>query len=290
MIERLCLIGMGLIGGSIAKTARKKQLCRSAVGFDQNYEATLKAKALGVIDVAADVMIDAVRGADLVIISTPVGAMESILRKLKASWSDTAVYTDVGSTKVSIVNAARAVFGDVPANFIPGHPIAGAELSGVEAAIEDLFENKRVILTPLPVSSTQHLARVRDFWGAVGASVSEMTADHHDAVLAATSHFPHLLAFALTDLLGRKDEKKEILKFAAGGFKDFSRIASSDPGMWRDICLANSGAILPLIEEFQRELERISQVIEAHEGEDLLQIFSSAGLARGRFLEQYSNI
>ena len=290
MFERLCLIGMGLIGGSIAKTARIKQLCRSTVGFDQDYDVTLKAKSLGVVDVAADTILDAVQGADLVIISTPVGAMESILRALKASWSDAAVYTDVGSTKVSVVNAARAVFGDVPANFIPGHPIAGAELSGVEAAIEGLFENKRVILTPLPASSPGHMARIRDFWDAMGGTVSEMTADHHDDVLAATSHFPHLLAFALTDLLGRKDEKREILKFAAGGFKDFSRIASSDPRMWRDICLANSGAILPLIEEFQQELERISQFIEAHEGDDLQQIFHSAGNARGRFLEQYLKI
>ncbi|WP_031433122.1 prephenate dehydrogenase [Methylomarinum vadi] len=288
LFDKLCIIGVGLIGSSVARAARKQGLCKQVVAFGRETDNPnlVRAKQLGVVDRFYTDIEPAVTDADCVVIAVPVGAAETIFKLLQPYWNDTAVYTDVCSTKGSIVSAAKAVFGRVPSNFIPAHPIAGAERSGVEAGMADLFENKRLIITPLQDSHEVALEKVTRFWEGMGAAVSLMDVAHHDTVLAATSHLPHILAFALVDLLGRKDEQVEIFKFAAGGFKDFSRIASSDPTMWLDICMANKQEIIPLIQQLQAELSKIQQMLEHDESQQLFATFTYAREARQRFLDQ----
>ncbi len=288
MLDRLCVIGVGLIGGSIARAVRKQGLCSSIIGVGQNQRNLAIAKELGVIDEYSQSVDKAAESADMVIIATPVGSLESIVRSLYDSWSSDAVYTDVGSTKLSVVDAVKTVFGEVPPNFVPGHPIAGAEKSGVEASLVDLFQDKTVILTPLLTTSEKSLTTVRSLWTSIGAKVSEMDPAHHDSILAATSHFPHILAYALVDLLGKKDEKAEIFKYAAGGFKDFTRIASSDPKMWLDICLANKAEIIPLIEQFSAELDVIAAMLNNNASEALFDRFCGAKQARQRFIDRFN--
>lgn len=286
MIERLCVIGVGLIGGSIARAARAQGWARMVIGVDANAGNLRKALDLGVIDVACESVADGVAACDLVVIATPVGSVETLLRQLKPVWSEHTIYTDVGSTKCDVIAAAERVFGTVPSNFVPGHPIAGAERSGVEAAQADLYQGKRVILTPLPDTRPEAVWRVEELWRALGAKVSRMEPAHHDEVLAATSHLPHVLAFVLTEMLGRKDEQQEIFQYAAGGFRDFTRIASSDPKMWLDICLANGREIVPLIEQYREALRRAADLIANRSADELLALFAHARQARQRFLDQ----
>ena len=288
MFKKLCLIGVGLIGGSIAKAARKQGIVDSIVAYgDEDHLANLQqALDLGVIDsFTADIAL-ALENADLVIIATPVGAFHAVAQLLLPHWSSHCIYTDVGSTKTSVVEAFCDVFGYVPVNFIPAHPIAGAERSGVAAARDDLFLGRRLIITPMTNSDSLAISHVSQFWHSIGSSVSTMSVDHHDMVLAATSHLPHVLAFALVAMLGRKDEQKEIFKYAAGGFKDFSRIASSDPTMWQDICLANKQHIIPLIQQLKTELSSIEVLITNNQATELFETFTYARDARQRFLDQ----
>ena len=289
MFERLCIIGVGLIGGSIARAARHYGLSKSIVGYGRledvpNLEA---AKYLGVIDDYYLQIESALEGIDCLIIATPVAAVESIFALLKPYWSQQIIYTDVGSTKLSVIKAAEHVFGKVPDNFIPAHPIAGAEQSGVEASFYDLFLNRRLIITPLKNTQTNSIRKIQNFWELSGSVVSMMDVNRHDAVLAATSHLPHILAFALVDMLGHKDEQSEIFKYAAGGFRDFTRIASSDPAMWRDICIANKSEIIPLIQQTRMQLDKIECLLENDKDQQLLEIFAYANTARQRFLNQF---
>jgi 3-phosphoshikimate 1-carboxyvinyltransferase len=289
MFERLCIIGVGLIGGSIARAARHYGLSKSIVGYGRledvpNLEA---AKLLGVIDDYYLQIEAALEGIDCLIIATPVAAVENIFALLKPYWSQQIIYTDVGSTKLSVIKAAEYVFGKVPDNFIPAHPIAGAEQSGVEASFYDLFLNRRLIITPLKNTQTNSIRKIQNFWELCGSVVSMMDVTRHDAVLAATSHLPHILAFALVDMLGHKDEQSEIFKYAAGGFRDFTRIASSDPAMWRDICLANKSEIIPLIQQTRMQLDKIECLLENDKDQQLLEIFAYANTARQRFLNQF---
>jgi 3-phosphoshikimate 1-carboxyvinyltransferase len=289
MFERLCIVGVGLIGGSIARAARRYGLSKNIVGYGrqhdiQNLEV---AKKLGVIDDYYLQIEQAVQGADCVVIATPVASLESIFALLKPFWSEHTIYTDVGSTKYSVVTAAEQVFGKVPDNFVPTHPIAGAEQSGVEASLCDLFLNRRLIITPLNNTRADALSKIQSFWELCGSMVSIMDVNRHDSILAATSHLPHILAFALVDMLGHKDEQSEIFKYAAGGFRDFTRIASSDPAMWRDICLANKSEIIPLIQQTKEQLDKMQHLLENEDSEQLLTIFAYANTARQRFLNQF---
>lgn len=288
MFNRLCLIGVGLIGGSVALAAREQGLCRQIVAYgDEKHQTNLAlAQQLGVIDAYYFDIGAALAGSDCVIIATPVGSMAYLFAEMKPFWSSDCVYSDVGSTKHSVVEALTSVFGQVPDNFVPAHPIAGAEKSGVQAANVNLFVNKRLIMTPLAHTSRSAVNVIRRLWTSIGSVVSEMTVEHHDTVLAATSHLPHILAFALVGLLGRKDEQHEIFKYAAGGFKDFSRIASSDPTMWQDICLANKQEIIPLIQQLQAELGKIEQLLAHDQAAELFATFTYARNARQRFLDQ----
>lgn len=288
MFKKVCVIGVGLMGGSIAKAARAKNLVEMIVGFGRldDVENLQRAKDLNVIDEFYTDIETAVFEADCVIIATPVAATESVLKMLKPFWSAQTVYFDVGSTKGNVIAAAEMVFGEIPSNFIPAHPIAGAENSGVQAALVDLFVNKRLILTPVENTHNEALQKTQQFWEAIGAVVSIMDVQQHDNVLAATSHLPHLLAFALVDMLGQRDEQEDIFKYAAGGFRDFTRIASSDPTMWTAICGANKAEVLPLLEQFKTELSKIQHLVETGDDVKLFELFSYANTARERFLAQ----
>ncbi len=289
MFKKICIIGVGLIGGSVARAARKNGLCAeiTAYGRAQDLTNLQRAQELKVIDSYSLDLSIAVSEADCVLIATPVGAMTTIFKQLLPFWSDKALYMDVGSTKGNVIDALNFVFDDMPANFVPAHPIAGAEQSGVDAAREDLFKNKRLILTPSEKTTSELISLAEQFWQAMGSVVSCMEVEQHDAVLAATSHLPHILAFSLVDLLGKKDEQVDIFKYAAGGFKDFTRIASSDPTMWRDICQANKQHIIPLLEQMCAELNGVKSMLESSDTKALHNTFTYARNARQRFLEQY---
>jgi len=289
MFDKLCIIGVGLMGGSVARVARLKGLSKNILGYGrlQDLQNLETAKRLGVIDdYSLDIEV-AVQDADCVVIATPVESIESILSLLQPIWSDHTIYTDVGSTKGNVVAAARHVFGVIPSNFVLTHPIAGGEQSGVEAAVDDLFVNKRLIISPLSHTRQDALQKIQGFWEQCGSEVSMMDVCRHDAILAATSHLPHILAFALVDMLGHQDEQSEIFNYAAGGFRDFTRIASSDPTMWRDICLANKNEIIPLLQQTKSQLDKIQCLLENNDGQQLFEIFAYANTARQRFLNQF---
>lgn len=280
MINKLTIIGVGLIGGSLARALKKAKACKEIVGSNRNVSQLKKAVELGVIDRYDTDIAKAAAGADMIVLAAPVGSTEAILRRLKDHLGSTTVITDVGSTKQSVIEAARAVFGKVPGNFVPGHPIAGTEQSGVEASSAQMFRQRRVALTPLPETDAQALNIVRMMWEQAGAEVVQMDARTHDEILAATSHLPHVLAYTLVDTLARMERHADIFRFAAGGFRDFTRIAASDPVMWRDICLANRVAIVKMIEIFNADLNRFAAVLRDEDSAALLALLERAKAAR----------
>jgi len=283
MIERLCIIGVGLIGGSLARALRVAGAVGEIVGASRNAEHLQRAVDLGVIDRFDTDISTAVQGADMVFLSVPLGAMRKVFELIKTSLAANAVVTDGGSAKGCVVSDVEAVWGEMPAWFVPGHPIAGTERSGVEASFAELYQGKRVILTPTASTAADALQRVRAMWEAAGAVVNEMEVRHHDEVLAATSHLPHVLAFTLVESLARMSEQREIFEYAAGGFRDFTRIASSDPVMWRDICLANRDAVLAMVEHFSSDLDVLTDAIRSRDADAILKIFSAAKSARDAF-------
>jgi prephenate dehydrogenase len=280
MIDRLCIIGVGLIGGSLALALRQAGFVKEIVGTSRRSEHLHRAVELGVIDHFDLNMARAALGADIIVLGVPLGAMQAVCTQIKDVLSEQTVLTDVGSSKASVVNAVRQALGFLPTGFVPAHPIAGTEQSGVEAAFAELFEDRRVILTPVQSSSAEAVQTVHDMWVATGAIVEQTDVAHHDQVLAATSHLPHMLAFALVDSLARMGEHDEIFRYAAGGFRDFTRIASSDPVMWHDICLANRDALLTMMARFQDDLSIISDAIQSSDSETLLKVFTRAKRAR----------
>jgi prephenate dehydrogenase len=286
MLNRLCIIGVGLIGGSFALSLREAGLVREVVGVDRDLENLRLAEFLGLIDRGAASLEEGVEGADCVFIAVPVGVMPAIFRGLAPLWQNDTVYCDAGSTKRDVLAALESVFGEVPSNFVPGHPIAGAENSGASAARAGLFSNRRVILTPVAGTRQEALELIRTLWESVGSRVSLMEATRHDQVLAATSHLPHVLSFALTSMLGKHDEKQEIFTYAAGGLRDFTRIAGSDPAMWRDISLANRDQLLPLIEEYRDALADVAKMLADEDADRLVHLFADANQARKRFIDQ----
>jgi prephenate dehydrogenase len=280
MINKLTLIGVGLIGGSLARALRDAGHVREVVGYGRGLANLQRAVELGVVDRIETSLSAAVRDADMVVLATPVGGMAEILGAIAPYLARAAVVTDVGSVKGTVAAAARIVLGEKLAGFVPGHPIAGTERTGVEASFSSLFVGRRVVLTPLPETSAEALARVRAMWQAAGAEVVSMSVEHHDAVLAATSHLPHLLAYALVDMLARLDDSREIFAYAAGGFRDFTRIASSDPVMWRDISIANREAIVKMLKQYQAEVNGLIKAVAAGDGMKLQTLFARAKAAR----------
>ena len=282
--ERVAILGLGLIGSSLARVLRTQGLAKEIVAAGSRPSTLARGLELGIIDQACGSVADAVAGADLVILAMPVGGMQQAFAELaEAIKRSSVIVTDVGSVKGAVVEAARRALGYVPATLVPGHPIAGSEKSGVEAGSADLFRRHKVILTPLDETDPQALQRVQNLWHRAGAEVILMSVAAHDQILAKTSHLPHLLAFSLVDALARESENLEIFRYAAGGFRDFTRIAASDPRMWHDIALANQPALLEAIEHFQGSLNMLRAAVQQRDGESLLNIFTRAKAARDHF-------
>jgi len=279
-IGKLVVVGVGLIGGSCAAALRRAGAVGEIVGLGRSSESIARALALGVIDRAATDWADALAGADLVLLSMPVGQTRAALDSAAPHLEAHTLVTDAGSTKGDVVAAARAALGRRIGRFVPAHPIAGAEKSGVDAASADLFRGKRVVVTPLAENAPGSVARVRAFWESCGARVTEMDPQEHDRVFAAVSHLPHVLAFCLVDALARRENAEVLFGFAASGFRDFTRIAASHPEMWRDICLANREALLAEIARYGSELDRLRELLAAGDGAALESLFRHAREAR----------
>ncbi len=277
------MIGLGLIGGSFALGLKQRGGCGTVVGYDLNPDQLREGLRLGVIDQIAGDLQQAVEQADVVMLAVPVKVMERTMAEIRPWLRPGTVLTDVGSAKGSVVMAAEQVFGQVPTMFVPGHPIAGSEKSGVTAAKSNLFENHKVILAPLAETDRSALKVVHQLWDALGADVHHMDVKRHDEVLAATSHLPHLLAFSLVDTLANDCENRDIFRYAAGGFRDFTRIAASDPMMWHDIFLANRDATLKVLDEFTDGVDRLRHAIDQGDGPALLGVFTRAKSARDHF-------
>ncbi|WMN20917.1 bifunctional prephenate dehydrogenase/3-phosphoshikimate 1-carboxyvinyltransferase [Pseudomonas piscis] len=283
MIGRLVVIGLGLIGGSFAKGLRESGICREVVGVDLDPQSRRLAVELGVVDRCEEDLALACQGADVIQLAVPILAMEKLLAKLASMDLGQAVLTDVGSAKGNVVRAATEAFAGMPTRFVPGHPIAGSEQSGVEASNAQLFRRHKVILTPLAQTDALALALVDSLWRELGADVEHMQVQRHDEVLAATSHLPHLLAFGLVDSLAKRSENLDIFRYAAGGFRDFTRIAGSDPVMWHDIFLANREAVLRTLDTFRNDLDALRDAVDAGDGHQLLGVFTRARVAREHF-------
>jgi len=284
-IGRLAVIGVGLIGGSLARALRKAGRVDEIVGCGRGRANLDEAVKLGVIDHYSHDISEAVRDADVVFLAAPLGAMRGAFDAMRATLPGHALITDGGSAKGSVVTDCREAAPELLRRFVPGHPIAGTENNGVAASFAELYQNRRVILTPLPENDSVAVARVRALWEACGAEVTEMSVEHHDEVLAATSHLPHMLAFGLVDMLARLKENDEIFRYAAGGFRDFTRIASSNPVMWRDICIANREALSPMLAAFAEEMTALADSIASADSDELLNIFERAKAARDRYVD-----
>lgn len=276
MIDKLCIIGVGLIGSSLSLALKQAGAVAEVVGYGRNRDNLQKGRELGVLDRYESSLAAAVKDADVIVVAVPLGAMQQVFAEIAAAAPADALITDVGSAKGSVVQAALAELGDGISRFVPGHPIAGGEQSGVEAGYATLFQGRRVILTPLAQTDAAASARIDAMWRKCGADIEYLEIEHHDKVLAATSHLPHMLAYALVHHLSNLNEHEEIFRYAAGGFRDFTRIASSDPVMWRDVCIANGDALVDLIEQYQGELDRIKLAIKARDADELLQLFGRA--------------
>jgi prephenate dehydrogenase len=289
MIDRqlgnVVIIGVGLIGGSLGRALQERNMAARITGVARSRETLDLALQLGVIDEAEQDPAQAVRDADLVLIATPVSVIGELLQSIKAQLPEHCIITDAGSVKGSVVTAAREVLGEGVKKFVPGHPIAGTENSGVAASFAELFIDHKVILTPLAENADADVRLVQDMWQACGANVTCMSVAEHDAILAATSHLPHLLAFSLVDFLAQQDSHEEIFANTAGGFRDFTRIAASNPVMWRDICLANRDQLVPLLESMEGQLEKYRTLLLDANASQLEQAFSRAKKARDQLPE-----
>ena len=285
LIRRLAVIGVGLIGGSLVRALRTAGEVGEVVGCGRGKPNLEQALELGVIDRYTHQIEEAVQDADLVFLAVPLGAMGHAFKSMRGHLQPDAVITDGGSAKACVVEACRDAFGELPPGFVPGHPIAGTEQSGVEASFAELYQNRRIILTPTGSTSLSALEKVESMWKLCGAEVTQMTVEHHDEVLAATSHLPHMLAFSLVDTLSRMKENDEIFRYAAGGFRDFTRIASSNPVMWRDICIANKKALGEVLEYYIEEMRELADAVSRGDADGLQEIFSRAKAARDRYID-----
>jgi len=278
-MKRLAVIGVGLIGGSFALGLKKARAVAHVVGVGRNPANLEVAMQRGIIDSIASDAAAAGRDADLVLVAAPVGQYPQIFSSLRET---KALITDAGSTKRDVIAAARKALGKNIARFVPGHPIAGAEKSGAAAASAELFRNRRVVLTPLAENEEDSVSTIQSLWAACGARVSRMDADEHDSVIAAVSHLPHLLAFALVHEVAQRGNSAELFSFAAGGFRDFTRIASSHPEMWRDICVANRDRLLDEVSRFSKKLERVKALLDRPA--ELEKLFAEARAARDAWI------
>ena len=282
---RLAVIGVGLIGGSFALALKQGGKVSHVVGVGRNRANLELARERGIIDAIAGDAGVAARGADVVLLAAPVAQFPAIFAQLKDC---KALITDAGSTKRDVVAAARAALGAKIAQFVPAHPVAGAEKSGAGAANAELFRARRVVLTPLEENPPSAIAQVQALWEACGARITRLDPDEHDTVLAAVSHLPHLLAYALVDDIARRANAEQLFSYAAGGFRDFTRIASSHPEMWRDICIANRDRLLSELRRYQAKLGDMEKLLQASDAAGLEKLFAEARAARDRWLKSSS--
>jgi prephenate dehydrogenase len=279
-IGKLAIAGVGLIGGSFALALRKAHSVKSIVGIGRSAATLARAQELGIIDEAAPSIAEAVRGADIVLIAAPVAQTEAILTAIQPHLQPGTIVTDAGSTKTDVVAAARRALGSKIGQFVPGHPIAGRERNGPDAALADLYRGKKVILTPLSENSAIDVARISAAWETCGAQIHRLTPEEHDRVFAAVSHLPHLLAYALVDDIARKPHADLLFQYAASGFRDFTRIAGSSPEMWRDITLANSAALLQELDAYLLQLQALRRHLVAADGAAIEAVYANAQRAR----------
>jgi prephenate dehydrogenase len=285
VLKKLVIFGVGLIGGSVALALKQAGSAAQIIGVGRSSKSLQTAVDLGVIDIASSNVADAIKDADIVLIAAPVAQTPAILTAIKPHLSATTVITDAGSTKSDVLISAKEILGAQFNQFVGGHPIAGAEKSGVTAATADLYRNKNVVLTPTEATNLEAVQRVRELWQSCGATVSEMLAETHDGIFAAVSHLPHLLAFALVDEVASRPNAEQLFGFAASGFRDFTRIAGSHPEMWRDISLANKDALLNELSAYQTEISTLKTMLENSDGAGLQALFERASLARNAWAE-----
>lgn len=283
MFEQLGVIGCGLMGGSFALAMKRAGLVKRVVGYSKSPSTTERARQMGVIDVEAPSALLAVSGADIVLLAVPVSATEATFKAIRHLVTANMLVMDVGSTKRDVVDAARRVLRDHLGSFVPAHPIAGKEVSGVEHADPDLYKGRQVILTPIEKTQTMHLQRAQQVWEALGCHVQQMAPESHDAAFAAVSHLPHLLSFALMHAIVNQPQGKDFLGLAGPGFKDFTRIAAGDPKMWRDVLLANKLELVEQAKMFQRSMLNMLQFAEDGNGEKLEEMISQASTARAHW-------
>ena len=282
MINKITIIGVGLIGGSLAKAIKENNLAKVVFGFGRDLNRLEKAKKANVIDQFSINLKDAINDSDIVIIATPVGSFKEILSEIKPFLTSKIVISDVGSTKTNIASIVSQTLGDYSNCFIPAHPIAGKEKSGFEASESNLFNNRKVIITPLETSNPDSINIIQEMWEGAGADVDFMSPESHDELLGMTSHLPHMLAFSLVNYLISKNPSASI--YAAGGFKDFSRIASGDAIMWRDICIQNKDQIISHIKGYQKTLNSLVDAIENENSDELDLLFTSAKKTRDSWI------
>ena len=285
-IQKLVVVGLGLIGGSLAAAMKAVGSCNRVIAVVRKQETANFALQQGIIDqfcFSIDEIADGLSAGDVIFIAVPPLAIKEVLSAIKANLAESVTITDGASVKGRVVADIVDIYGDVPSQFVPGHPIAGSEKNGVTAADSALYKDHRVILTPLKVTGATHRKRVEAMWQAVGAEVLTMSVEEHDEVLAATSHLPHAIAYSLVDTLYKDVNNENIFRYAAGGFRDFTRIAGSDPTMWHDIMMTNREAVVRSIELFQRNLNNLRQAIENNNSDHLLKVFVRAKMARDLF-------
>ena len=277
---KVVVFGVGLIGGSFALALKAAEQVEEVVGFGRSLGTLTQALDLGIIDRVGANAGQEVADADLVLIATPVGQMPEIMARIAPYLGPETVVTDGGSTKSDVAAVARGAFGERVGQFVPAHPIAGAENSGAAAARADLYREKKVVLTPLPENPVLNVARVRSAWEWCGALIHELQPEEHDRIFAAVSHLPHLLSFALVHELALRDNRDLLFSFAASGFRDFTRIAASHPEMWRDICLANRAALLKELDCYRSQLDELHDILQRGDGAALEKTFDIARTAR----------
>jgi prephenate dehydrogenase len=289
LVHRVAIVGVGLIGGSLALALKRMRAVGEVVGCSRTRNTLEKALELGVIDRAEPDLARAVAGADLVVVATPVGAMPEVFATIAPALRAQTIVTDAGSVKLSVMAAARKALGGYYRRFVPGHPIAGKESSGVEAAQTDLFEGQQLILTPDADTDSRAVITVRRCWEIAGARVSVMDAARHDELLAKVSHLPHAVAFALVNAVAAGDDRETLLGLAAGGFFDTTRIASSDATMWRDIFLANGERILAALDGFEREIGELRTLLKNADARGIYEYCARARAARDKGLHEKHN-
>lgn len=284
MLKKITIFGVGLIGGSFALALKKAGAVEMVTGVGRRIETLERALALGIIDEASTSIAEAVKGADLILIATPVAQTAALLAAIKPHLEPRTVVTDAGSTKADVVNAARAALGEKIHQFVPGHPIAGREQNGPDAALADLYAAKKVVIAALPENSPESVETVAAAWRQCGAIIHHLNAEQHDAVFAAVSHLPHLLAYALVNDIASKPHAALLFDYAASGFRDFTRIAGSSPEMWRDITLANKQALLSELDSYTAQLAQLRALLVSDDGVAIEAIYTRAQQARQNWI------